>query len=218
MKRRKPEVTPELEAPILMPPEAVAVAPSPSVEPGAPVRVEVNWLEAWKSYQEAVLFVKTARQLVTRPRAFCDEWVQGRREAMNPAVFWLVALALDGLATSIGREIAGKTEAAGATFLSRVGMSAQTYLGTLAFATVLHLILRHPTRPLGSYRSTLAATLYGFGAFSVLTWPLTVLTPSIARVEFSTHWAIGGTGGIDGWALHVGSHTGLRSTGARFVD
>ena len=128
--------------------------------------VETGWLRAAarSSWDEAVLYARTAAGFARHPRRFLDEWRQGARRAQNPLAFMATTLALTAALQLARRSLPGATDSpqVGSPLWRGLLESVGPYAHDLVLGVLSHAVLRL-CRARGPLLGSIAATLYSGG-------------------------------------------------------
>src|SRR2546428_6192296 len=128
--------------------------------------VETGWLRgaASASWDEAVLYARSATGLAGHPRRFLDEWRQGLRRAQHPLGFMATTLALSAALQLARRSLPGSTDSpsVGSPLWSGLLESVGPYAHYLVLGVLSHAMLRLEGAR-GRLLGSVAATLYSGG-------------------------------------------------------
>jgi len=128
--------------------------------------VETGWLRAAarSSWDEAVLYARTAAGFARHPRRFLDEWRQGARPAQNPLGFMATTLALTAALQVARQSLPGATDSphVGSPLWNGLLESVGPYAHYLVMGVISHAVLRL-CRARGLLLGSVAATLYSGG-------------------------------------------------------
>jgi hypothetical protein len=119
---------------------------------------------AGASWDEAVLYARTAAGFARHPRRFLEEWKQGVRRAQNPLGFMATTLAVTAALQLARQSLPGATDEAhtGSPLWNGLLESAGPYAHYLVLGVVSHAVLRL-ARARGRLLGSVAATLYPAG-------------------------------------------------------